>query len=223
MPYVLKEKQREFQRNWAAMKKRNNKMIAGVTSVTNSGGIVTWEQLKSRTNFSHVKTFEECVSQAKTKPIGNRNGRIEVAALALRACEIKHGGDRRTKEFILNDNRLTLKKFASDTSINVKTLYGWLNALFVIKSLPVGSQIDFTAARLVTERHRQGLGLDSHEDPRKLYEKMLDPKSKERVYFNIFRFSAGVRRALHKHGTAGWGPVRVKNIRKELTEALSLL
>lgn len=155
MPYVDKDRQKEFQRLWARNRKdkRYRNLSLRKDVITNSDGtlnisrrVVTWGEL-NKLDLKKIHTWKECTLKAKSIIIGRKTNKIHVAALAIRACEIKHGGDRRTEDS-KEKIKTSLKAFSKDIGINHSTLWNWVKIkTMIIDKLEPMKTIDFSAAR----------------------------------------------------------------------------
>ena len=101
MPYVLKEKKREYQNKWVKRKRGDKPKV------------ITYAQLTQEKKIKCYKTYKTCVSEAKSL-VGKNPDKLAIVAIAQRACIIRHGRDTRSehaKGVGLDD---TLKNFAID-------------------------------------------------------------------------------------------------------------
>lgn len=131
MAYKDKIKQREFQRRWAA-KKRINK--DGTKKLNNS--YIFKEQLEPLKEIEKLKTWDECIQLASKFVVKKNTNRLEIATLAMKACELKLGGDRRTANY-QEKMGTTLCAFAKEISLHRKTLHEWVRLKrFVDRSAP---------------------------------------------------------------------------------------
>ncbi len=157
MPYKSKEKQREVQRHWAAAKAKRTRAVEGAKLdlidiqpfahlIQLKKGTVTWAELNQSDYFEKIDKWEDCVTLGKTYINHRRTNRLVVAALAVRACVIKHGG-RKTK---LVHSEPSLTAYAKEIGINFRTLWTWIEVKRrVVDHLPQGTeQIDFTAGMI---------------------------------------------------------------------------
>lgn len=168
MPYADKDRQREFQRLWAKNKKhkygfdrrtgrRVYENIDGTMNLTKK--IITWAEL-TKEDLSKISTWDECVKKAKQYVSGRRINRIAIAALAMRSCEIKQGGDRRTMDYKNDNSKKTVVSFANRIGIHHKTLFGWIEVKrkIVDSLLEQQKTIDYSAARnAVIEMKKHGI------------------------------------------------------------------
>ncbi len=120
MPYLDKEIKREYQRNWLAKKKITNK--DGSVNLTHS--TATPEDMAVIASIEKIKTWVECVKLGKSLLKNKRINNLQIATIAIKACEIKHGGTRKPgweEEF-----GLTLKQYAKSINMHHKTLNDWV-------------------------------------------------------------------------------------------------
>lgn len=176
MPYANIERQREYQRRWAANKKLQNKN--GTINV--SGNLVTWEQLQESTiELKEVRDWAGAVKKAKQFIAFRNVNRIAVARLAMTACIIKHGGNTRT--FDARKLNLSIKAFSDDIGMHYKTLHNWISVTRVIESIPKTEEaISWTIANQV----RATIGESNIDD-------------KEKVIKAYTEFSGPTRRTAH--------------------------
>lgn len=163
MPYKNKEEQRKFQRVWA--KKKSDKNLAAkieerkkeTTHINLKGDVIAWWELEESKFFKNAKDWDGCVKLVRQNLISRKTHRLVIASLAIKACLIERGGDRRSVSFINDINTPhTLKKFAKDTGMNYSTLWGWIQIkTIVIDRLPKDADyIDWSAARIAADYSR---------------------------------------------------------------------
>jgi len=70
-------------------------------------------------------TWDECVEAAKICVVRMGQYRMFIAEMAVKACEIKHGGGGHWSNFV---SQHTLKDFANEIGMHQKTLYEWVAA-----------------------------------------------------------------------------------------------
>lgn len=79
-------------------------------------------------------TWDECVESAKVCIVRLGQYRMFIADLAIKACDIIHGGGGHWKNF---EGQHTVKKFAEEAGIHPKTLHEWIAAKkYVVDKLP---------------------------------------------------------------------------------------
>jgi len=195
MPYALKEKQREFQRKWAAKKKGKERNLIerlGVPAKLSSA-IVTWEQLQDgRHKVKEARDWTGCVKIAQGFIMSRKVNRLAVAELAIKASVIQHGGNMRS----LDEDRPTLKKFAYECGIHHKTMIDWCRIKRqVVDLLPPDEKfIDWQAARLAMEDKSKTCKV-------KLYRRYSAADTGERNASLVMRYVRGLRTYLDTHGT----------------------
>lgn len=209
--YALREKQREYQREWLRAKKerlfKEDPSTGSEFRVLRSG-VVTWEELQDGF-YLKVNSYAECVSKAKDRLETKRSDRLAIAALAMRACEIRHGGDRRTQKYKESQDR-TLKKFASDIQVNLKTLHSWVRAReFIMEYVPKDSPIDFTAA-IIASQGGVFKKNNPNESPLDLYQRLLRQDGPARDAYNAIRALGAVESVLRKRGREKWGQSEIE-------------
>ena len=82
--------------------------------------------------------------------------RLEIATLAIEACDIKHGGGSHWSKF---KGIYTIKRFAEDIGVCAKTLSNWVRVKQnVIDHLPEGeyTENDWSAAQRASDRLKKG-------------------------------------------------------------------
>jgi transposase-like protein len=81
------------------------------------------------------KEWQSLIRKARGLILKEKGHQFKVAAIAIEACCINHGGDR--------NRRFTVAKFANAVGINRKTLYQWIRyKRRIIDKLPVKTKID---------------------------------------------------------------------------------
>lgn len=190
MSYALKEVQREYQRKWANDKNKARRLeidrekAEETTSFKlGSKNVVTWAELQGD-YFREVGTWGACIKTSREYLIHRKTNKLVVAALAVRACNIRHGGDFKTDKFKQGFYGSTIRKFAEEIGINYKTLWGWVGVkVQVIDILPKDiKQIDYTAAKLSLEnKNKSPLSIE------KLYERYSSKNSKTRAAYYVTR------------------------------------
>jgi hypothetical protein len=93
---------------------------------------------KEEVNEVDLDRWQSYVDRAKKIYRQINKDRIEIATLAIKACEIKHGGGDHWKNF---EGVYTLRRFAEDIGISYKTLHNWVTAKLLIKD-QVGDKWD---------------------------------------------------------------------------------
>lgn len=210
MPYADAEKQREFQRKWIAEKTVRLRALTDAARPDHHRGIrdgtTTWERVEAE--MEGVKTWDQCVAAAQKLAPG-RSDRYGVAALALEACRIKWGGDRRTDNWKLAfDSKKTLTQFAVEAGVNKKTLWSWVQIYGFLKDyLPKDEPIDFTAASMCV---RDGELTVEH------YRKLIKRHSPERDAYNVLKMLSGTQYVLEHRGFKRWRKEDVRTARAHL-------
>jgi DNA-binding response OmpR family regulator len=103
-----------------------------------------------------AEQYEEAVTKAKSHLEKMNSHRMAIAALCVQVCDIKHGGGNHWRG---HANIYTVKKFAKDVDMYVKTLYSWVDAYTkVVSKLPPDSydETDFQVLRRATDRVAKG-------------------------------------------------------------------
>lgn len=151
--------------------------------------MITWEQLQdAKHKVEDLKTWDACVLLAKQCAIVNKNNRITIATIAMKACKIKHGG----KSVKHEDG--TLKKFAQEVGVHHKTLSDWVRTKRVIDRLPKDEkQIDWQAARLASDSKKGG-------DSVALYRRYSSSNPGERNAAQSVRYLAAATSYFTTHG-----------------------
>lgn len=116
------------------------------------GQAVNEDQMLSR--------WKSYVERAKKIHKRMMKDRLEIAKLAVEACDIKHGGGAHWKNF---QGIYTLNKFAHEVGINYKTLHTWVKVYRLVKSQLPASEWDEnnwpaalrTASRVTSKTPRQ--------------------------------------------------------------------
>lgn len=208
MAYVLKEKQREYQRLWAAQKKAKQRLLIergdGLTNL--SSGIVTWDQLQEgRQLVEKTTNWKECVTAAKTFILSRKTNRLAIAELADKATVIKHGGKRSNS---VAEDMPTLKRFAEQCEIHHKTLGDWVRIKrLVIDLLPPDERfIDWQAARLAMEDKSGACKIA-------LYRRYSAADGGERNSALLVRYARAMRSYLNSYGTDYLTPEEKQEVR----------
>ena len=218
MPYVNVEKQKEFQRKWVAAKARavfereQAKLPEAFRGLKKK--FTTWEQLED-TN-TKVGNYAACVIEAKKLIIPQQTDKLRVAALALRACRIVHGGDRRAPNWeTAHTNKPTLARFAKDCGANKKTLWTWVTVYAFLKDV-VGKDLplDFTAGFLTVRSGKRTL---------ETYLGFLKPDSPKRRTYNTLRIIGSAHYAVTKYGVKHWSEAQATNAQGCLEEMLKIV
>jgi len=182
MPFLDKEQKREYQREWARKnkskraKKTSNKIIRlpSGKKFDLQSGTITYAELMAGPKIKQIKTFNECVKQAKDILVTRKINRYAIANLALRACDIKKGGHRKMSD---EQKNKTLRSFADRVGVNERTLQNWIaTKTRIIDRLPEEYvEIDWTAADHAS-RYTYGEGVE--KDPVKAYERFASKKGR---------------------------------------------
>lgn len=194
MAYADPKVQRKFQREWAARKRKSGPKPPSANLVARyewardlRKSTITKGEL-TQEDFSKIKTYEECIKKAAVFVYGRHMNRLAIAALAIRACEIKHGGDMRSKALLQIKKRdQTLTAFAIKICIHPHTVWAWVDVKrSVVDKLPPEIEIiDWTAAnRAARDLKHTGLSAEN------AYYENLNPEPKMRgaiLMCNYFR------------------------------------
>ena len=176
MPYVDVDKRREYGRNWANKKNRIIRSLENRTDGTISlkRGVITWAEL-NKEDYSKISTWKECVEKSKGYILGRRINRMAIAAIAIRACDIKLGGRRKKEEEV----KKTIVAFANEAGIHRKTLSDWIRIRRnIINHLPENIKvIEYSAAKYASD------ALYKHPDsnPEELYRKFAGQEPQQRT------------------------------------------
>lgn len=204
MSYALPEKQREYQRLWARKKKlRQNEEV----KIENKDGstflgrnVVTWDELHSEMRAAaKLKSWGECVKKSKDYIRGTRVDRFAVAALAVRACDIKAGGDRRSKKWEKKDWKC-LHDFSKDIGVAYKTLQGWTRAYKIATTLKSNKPIDYTTARNVAHMSYKNPEIDVQAE----YDKLVGLSTKHKQAKRVVKYLGTAAGYLTTYGTSGF-------------------
>lgn len=215
MPYALKEKQREFQRRWAADKavKRQNQSLDESRAVVDSlkTGVVYWKDLVAVTaKLQDLTTWDQTVKKTRSYLIGRKTNRIAIATLALHACKIKSGGKRVKGEDEVN----TIKKFAEEAGINRKTLGDWIAVKkLIVDQLPHEVKyLDYCAAKLAIDNYR-----NKPDEVVKRYFEMTNDSSPERSSRVALRTIQAMKAHLQSFGLKGFSEAEILKIKELAT------
>lgn len=153
------------------------------TSETPKPEVLTDEALDAR--------WERYVASAKVFVTKMNRSRMEVAKLAIEACDIQWGGGNHWKKF---EGVFTIKRFAEEVGINSKTLSEWCSIKRLIHDkLPEGvwSDSDFMAAY----RSRKKVSrTSSPEEVAKIY---TDELNRDQTNFYLFRGLSRLKTTRH--------------------------
>jgi len=192
LPYEDKQKQRAAQRKWA---QENRKQYE-----------VTWDQLQD-SNFQELTTWKDCINEAKSCTIRVAGNRMKIAALAERACNIKHGGDRRTqhaKDWICPNS---LAEFARELKLNHKTIHNWVQVKRkIFDELPEADRdkgIDFTAAHDAMILMNKGI---ETQGATIAYHNQLKKTPRQKFAERLMGYVTAMESGIEKHGTTGFTP-----------------
>lgn len=207
MGYADPDKQREYQRKWSKnINSRKYKPKANLTERYDNSfdlkkRLVTFKELTNE-HFDEIKTYDECVKKAKNYVHGRRINRIAIASLAIRACEIKHGGNMK---LIRRDK--TLKAFGEKIKINPHTLWGWIGIKRnVIDKLPQEIKtIDWTAATYAARTMKQ-----SGESPKESYERYMNINPVHKGSNLMCVYLRNVLNQINHHGLRNMPKTQVK-------------
>lgn len=128
-------------------------------------------------NF-RINSYEDCVAAAKICVVRLSSYRLFIAELALKACEIRHGGGGHWNGFV---DQKTIMSFAKDIGIHGKTLSEWISFKRVVVDKLGSEKIDVTNYKLMRRVHdevrkqsgQKQLGAASTVDP-KLVQQIYD-------------------------------------------------
>lgn len=125
MPYLNKEKQREFQRNWARIK--GKKRIPVKSSFQPDFSYAQFiDGLTKNVTGNEVQQWEALVNIAKNLKQGVSLNRMAIAELANRACTVIRGGDMRSANRRSAADMMTINHFAAAVRLNSNTLGRWM-------------------------------------------------------------------------------------------------
>jgi hypothetical protein len=176
MPYKDKEKQKKYQRSWA---KRKRKIIGA--------GVVTHEEL-TRVDIQRIRSlrsWKKCVEEASGLLTTHKKSRMKVVEIAVQACVIQQGGDRRTMLYQTETYHNTLQAFAKEVGIAYKTLYNW----FIYKREVYD--------RLSAEEREEGFNLAAVKTALYLPEEMaISGKDTVERYRNLQKMDSNQRTAI---------------------------
>lgn len=169
MAYKDKDRQREYQRSWAASKAR----LTEKPKIQNYG-IIYYKDLTEIAKIKEIASYGECIKEAKRYISARHINRLAIAELALQSCRIEHGGDRRSSKFkngIATESATTLKRFAKDIDITYTTLQRWVRIVeTIIKPIQQKNKkenIDWSVCELAYSKTSRTLGT-----PEARYEKL---------------------------------------------------
>ena len=192
MPYANPEQQREYQRNWVKLKKEKQHSSPMVKN------IIYWDDLQDIKKIREIKDFQTCIKEAKRHLFSRKVNRIAVAELAIQACVIKWGGDRRTKNYRDGKNGTTLKGFAKEIEISHKTLFGWIDVKTKIidKLKKESGPVDWTAAQSALKHCSNKSG----KNPIEFYDKYKN-NSSYRNAANVAKYLSVASNFIVKYGS----------------------
>ncbi len=220
MPFKDTDKNKQYQKTWQREKAARTSKLAKTSGMSYrplAQGIVTWDELQEKT-YDKLKTYEECVELAKKNMMGRRTDRLAIAALATRACEIKHGGDRRSKSFKITADDKSLLSFARGIGISNKTLHAWTRIYHFIRfEIPKDAPINMTAAEIMIKN--KGL----MNDPVGNYTTLVDKGSVLRNSFHATRYITYACTQISKRGIGDWPKEEVDRLNKQVDILLKLL
>jgi len=125
MPYKDLESQRKFQREWASKKKQKKLTLENKDgTIKLNASLASTDDLSEIDDINKIKTYRECVRIGRGLVKNKRSDHLKLAAIAIKACEIKLGGSRADgwKERMGR----TLKDYAKTVNIHHKTLGDWV-------------------------------------------------------------------------------------------------
>lgn len=217
MPYADIDRKREYQRNWLKEKKTVTQGLknkdGGRYIVRN---IVTWEELQDTKAFiAKVKSYDECVEEAKKCFYRNNVDRLTVGGLAAQSVVIKLGGDRRTENW--KDRQWkTIKDFSKEVGVSYKTLQGWVRAYIVSTQLKGVENICYNDARLAAFKMYRNENLTAQE----AYESFALRTSAQKRASKVVQYLVSSSNYVGKYGTKHFTKeqlVRVKACVKALS------
>lgn len=210
MPYKNKDEQRKFQAKWMTdknhAKKQKEREELGEYAFLVDKNRANWEDLSENDNViskEKLSDWDACVIEAK-RFVGKRTtNRLRIANLAVKACEIRHGG-------VADPDRYTLSMFADAIGVNPKTLSDWVRVKKQIADhLPPGHKFfDMTAARLVFDYDENSRQIRI-KDAVAAYLHLISPEGKaSRSAINCARYLNSLVYHLRKFGTHGFSEVQ---------------
>lgn len=130
-------KQRVAQRKWAAKRAAALKAAEPPFDVHIGRARRGWEVMPTTEQLKAITSFGQCVSTAQELKVNTTTSRMPIAALAVRSCEIEHGG-KRVKGQKLHG---TIGEFAAGVGVSPKTLWSWIDAYkFARDNLPESTE-----------------------------------------------------------------------------------
>lgn len=222
MSYANKEVQREYQRAWISNKKAKLESLNPTKNLTAvaTNDIVTWDQLQDvRKVYKQVQTWNECLELAEGLQSKGKWDRLKLAELALQACVIQQGGDRKTERYLKGDYGRTLSAFASKLKINKRTMSKWVQIYFLIQLLPKDTPINFATADLASREI--GMKAIRNFGPAlflETYHTMLYSENGSREWWYIKRTAMSSYGMMRKHRALHWSDKMCEGFEKELEE-----
>lgn len=156
MSYKNKDQQREYQREWARKNKKPSQSL--------SKGIIYWKDVQEDiAKIRDIKDYASCVKEAIKYIHTRKVNRVAVAELAIQACTIKWGGDRKTAKFHEGSRKTTLREFAVSIGVSYKTLYRWVEVVqkILMHLKESDGTLDWTAADNAVKRATISSGLSA--------------------------------------------------------------
>jgi hypothetical protein len=202
MPFKSKEQRREYSKLWARRK--------ALTLVKPK----PYEfAVSDKPNFSNLKTYEACVEKAQEVVKLKKLSQLAIGGLALRACEIRWGGNQ--KEETLKPR---LKEFAKEIGVSSKALCDWVKAVRFLKNLPDSIPFRYTDLHYALREANQHGG-----DAKEYYLELLDSESRLRTTILVERFCDSLRYQINKVTPSRISPREKKaliEIRDRINEVL---
>lgn len=202
MPFKAKEKRREYSRLWARRK--------AATTEPKPLYSVTVSEIP---DLKKLKTYDECVEKSRELIKFKRISQLVIGGLALRACEIRWGGNQ--KEETLKP-RLT--EFAEAIGVSNKTLCDWVKARRLCDDLPSEIKIEYTTAHYALREAKNHGG-----NPVAIYQRLVQENSRLKQTLGIERFCGSLYFLLKKHGGNQFSARELealRKIQKEINERL---
>lgn len=218
MTYIDPDRQKEFQRKWAREKAK--KLAALIPAFDIKVGHPSWEEVCSEARLKKLRSLKECIKEASQFVVKGRTNRMAVAAIALRVCEINHGGARRGTRWDIDASSATLAAFADGIGVHRKTLWDWIDAYrWVAKNLPE----DTKRVKYTSIREAQTWAKRTGEDPVELYKQFastIDPRAR---VFEVVKRVRGAVFYLKKYGLEYFVPEELNLFEEWATLVYSLL
>ena len=158
----------------------------------------------------YQKEWDGLVKAAKERLLAISHARMEIARLAIKACDIVHGGGGHWNDF---KGQKTVTQFAAEIGMNYKTLIQWIKIRKgVHDKLPKGvyQENNFGAADRTRKRFK-GVKLEDvpNKEVTKVYKQELDRKEDHYQIWQLIKRSAYLANGLEQ------GKLDVTKCRKE--------